>query len=464
MDAFAHKHEVGESGAPKTHDTLHTAIVPIVFIPGVMGSRLDIPGGSDWDPDYTPSMAGWAGCSARAARIDLSVTLKPNVTVIKELSDYTLGTDAQGIMEEDKELMQVAARFGKKETEDAIALYEDRGWGGLAWDFYGPILCYLEKHLNHPNHNGTGIHPVYAYGYDWRKSNAVSADGLVKRVAAILAEWPGAKKVLIVSHSMGGLVTRYACDTLGLSRDVVGVVHVVQPANGAIPAYRRFFTGCIDELDNDGDSTLNNILGSTWWKYLAYLSGLPGPMQLMPNQLYHQGGDSGFPLSTANWLKTEPQVELSDIYTVYSGTQVPGIVRQKSEMPTWGYQIRFIYDIWDTEILPELRTRLAEAKAFHTTLGSGAHPKTYALFSNGLLTDDLVDWTKTEMSDRFIQKKSGDGTVPSKSGACLGLKGLIESAQFTGGAHLGHSEVFKNAYVNDKVLEYLYALLATEAP
>jgi pimeloyl-ACP methyl ester carboxylesterase len=467
MEAYVQKHELGGGDPPKTHDTLHTSFIPIVFIPGVMGSRLDIPGGSDWDPDYTPSMVGWLGCSARAGRIDLSVTLKPNVTIIKELSNYTYtakAQDAQSEIKADTELMQVAARFGKKTPDEAINLYQDRGWGGLAWGFYGPILRYLEKQLNHPNHNAAGVHPVYAYGYDWRKSNAVSAAGLVKRVEAILKEWPKAKKVLIVTHSMGGLVARYACAKLGLSSSAVGVVHVVQPSNGAIAAYRRFFTGCVAAFDNDGDSQLNNILGSTWWKYLAYLSGLPGPMQLMPNHRYHQGGNGGFPLSTSNWLTTKPQVELSDIYSVYGGTEPPGVVRQSSELPTFGWALGPISGIWNSEILPELRARIAEAKKFHTELEDAAHPKTYALFSNGLRTDDHVDWTKTEESDRFIQKQAGDGTVPSKSGACLGLKGLIESAQFTGGAHLGHSEVFQNEKVNDKVHQYVYALLATEAP
>jgi pimeloyl-ACP methyl ester carboxylesterase len=463
MDAFVEKHDLATPNQPKKYDTLNTAIVPIVFIPGVMGSRLDIPGGSDWDPDYTPSMAGWLACSPRAGRIDLSVTLKPNVTIIKKLSDYYAGEDAQSEMKEDAELMEVAARFGKKTPDEAISLYEERGWGGLAWAFYGPILRYLEKHFNHPSHNATGIHPVYAYGYDWRKSNAVSAEGLVKRVDAILKDWPDAKKVLIVTHSMGGLVARYACAKLNLSSNTVGVVHVVQPSNGAVCAYRRFFTGSVNKYDNDGDSKLNTIFGNTWWKYLAYMSGMSGPMQLMPNQRYTQGDDKAFTLSTSQWLKTEPQVDLSDIYSVYARTSAPGIVRQKSELPIFGNQRYLIYLIWDSDILPELRTRINEAKAFHSALGSGAHPKTYVIFTNGLKTDDRVDWTQSEESNRFVQSMTGDGTVPSKSGACLGLDGVQERTQFTRGAHLGHSEVFQNETLNDKVQAYVYALLATEA-
>lgn len=464
MNETAHPFELDDVQLQDAHDTLHASIVPIVFVPGVMGTRLDIPGGSDWDPDYTPSMAGWLACSARAARIDLSVTLTPHVTVIRELSNYTAGQDAQSVIRGDRELLEVAARFGRATPDEAIALYEDRGWGGLAWDFYGSILRYLEKHFNHPNHGATGIHPVYAYGYDWRKSNSVSAAGLVRRVDAILEEWPGATKVLIVTHSMGGLVARYACARRGLSSRVVGVVHVVQPSNGAIAAYRRFFTGCVGEFDNDGDWSLNNILGDTWWKYLAYLSGLPGPMQLMPNHRYHLGGDRGLGLSTANWLTTDPPVDLSDIYTVYAGTETPGVVRQYSELPWIGWALGPISAIWDSEILPELRTRIVEARTFHTRLGAGAHPRTYVVFTNELQTDDHVDWTQTEESDRFVQSRVGDGTVPSKSAACPGMTGVIEVTEFSGGAHMGHSEVFKNESINDRIHRYINALLATEAP
>jgi pimeloyl-ACP methyl ester carboxylesterase len=453
------------------YDTINTAVVPIVFVPGVMGSRLDIPGGSDWDPDYQPSMAGWLACSTRAGRKDLSVTNKPNVTVIKKLSDYTMGEDAQGEIKGDKELVSVAASF---DSDDAVALYEERGWGGVAWGFYGPILTYLEKRFNHPKYQPSGRHPVYAYGYDWRKSNAVSADGLVARVKAIKKDdWPDAKKVVIVTHSMGGLVARYACVKRGLSDLVLGVVHTVLPSNGAIAAYRRFFTGCVKAYDNDGDWKLNTVLGDAWWKYAAYMSGLPGPMQLMPNQRYAETREvEVFPLSTPDWLITKPQVDLAKIYEVYRGETPPGIVRPESEFPLVGYQIADISMIWDTEIVPGLRARISEAEAFHNELADGAHRHTWVYFSTGLKTDEKVDWTAPEGS-RFIQAETGDGTVPSLSAVCPGMQGvrsrfmgadaahggIVPNAGSGGATNLGHSEVFKNAMVRTTVRDFIQSVL-----
>ena len=41
-------------------DTINTQVVPILFVPGVMGSRLDISGTiADWDPDDKVEMADW---------------------------------------------------------------------------------------------------------------------------------------------------------------------------------------------------------------------------------------------------------------------------------------------------------------------------------------------------------------------------------------------------------------------
>jgi pimeloyl-ACP methyl ester carboxylesterase len=447
------------------YDTINTTVVPIVFVPGVMGSRLDIPGGSDWDPDYQPSMAGWLACSTRAGRIDLSVKEKPNATVITKLSDYTMGEDAAGEVEDDAQLVAVAKSFGH---DDAVALYAERGWGGVAWGFYGPILKYLETRFNHPSYHPTGRHPVYAHGYDWRKSNVASAQTLVDRVKAVLTAWPEAKKVVIVTHSMGGLVARYACAKLGLNGLVQGVVHTVLPSNGAVCAYRRFFTGCDKKYDNDGEWALNVVLGDTWWKYAAYMSGLPGPMQLMPNQRYPTEKDvDKIGLSTPNWLVTRPQVSLEGIYGVYRGSGAPGVMRPKSDLPWFGYQIADIAMIWDTEIQPELKKRINEAEAFHTQLSNGAHPNTRVYYSSGLKTDEKVDWTAAE-AKRYVQTDTGDGTVPSLSAACLGMQGVrswyIGLDKAHGGTSpdtktLGHSEVFKNSMVLTTVRDYVESVL-----
>ena len=51
----------------------------------------------------------------------------------------------------------------------------------------------------------------------------------------------GSIKFIIVTHSMGGLLTRRLVQLR--SADIAGVVHGVMPAEGAAAAYRRIVAG-----------------------------------------------------------------------------------------------------------------------------------------------------------------------------------------------------------------------------
>jgi pimeloyl-ACP methyl ester carboxylesterase len=73
-------------------------------------------------------------------------------------------------------------------------------------DFYGGIYDYLKSIAK----NG-----IYAYPYDWRRGVPVASKGLGELVDEAL-EQTGAKHVVIVAHSMGGLVTeQYVVDSGG---------------------------------------------------------------------------------------------------------------------------------------------------------------------------------------------------------------------------------------------------------
>src|SRR5439155_4638547 len=73
-------------------------------------------------------------------------------------------------------------------------------------------------------------------------SAQMAGEKLKARVAKIKAENPRCKKVILVTHSMGGLVARSACSG-GLAGDVLAVVHTVQPVTGAPAAYWRMKSG-----------------------------------------------------------------------------------------------------------------------------------------------------------------------------------------------------------------------------
>ena len=443
------------SSLPRTPDTINTTYVPIVFVPGIMGSRLRIDDW-DWDPDDGLEMLRkWLARSVDKCRRHLSVKEYPDATVLQELSNFRLPgrQNAKRAISKDAHLKDLAER----EKLDPVALYEARGWGGLAWDPYGPVLRDLEVAFNHPSQSPGGRHPVYAFGYDWRQRNENSAGGLARRVDDVLRREQGATQVILVTHSMGGLVARHACKMGGLADRVLGAVYNAQPFHGAIAAYRRFFTGCTPDY-NDGDIPFTMILGNEWWKYAAQLSGVPGAMQLLPTHRYHAQVPATTPLpeSTPQWLITSPVVDLATIYAVYAGTSEPGILRPATQLPR--KVDSEIKRIWDSDIVPQLRDGISVAQAFHKDLENEDRPPVYVVYSNGLTTDEWTNWAAPE-DRRYRQTDTGDGTVPSLSAAGRGLPAVKDRTMMHGHDHLGHAEVFKSPAFREQVRRYVRGIL-----
>ncbi|MCT7351086.1 hypothetical protein N4P33_02685 [Streptomyces sp. 15-116A] len=105
--------------------------------------------------------------------------------------------------------------------------------GVTAIDLYGAFARRLCSRL--------GLRPEENYRefpYDWRLDNRISARALERQATQWLAEWramsnnPSAQLVLI-GHSMGGLVARYAVEVLGLWRISHAVITLGTPHRGA---------------------------------------------------------------------------------------------------------------------------------------------------------------------------------------------------------------------------------------
>ena len=133
---------------------------------------------------------------------------------------------------------------------------------------------------------------VHAVGYDWRQPIDWLGWYAGQRIRAILAA-TGADEFSAVTHSMGGLVLRAAFKAapalVGMARKVV---HVCQPSVGAVVLYRRLFTGLVRPYDGGGgvfDRAFRLILGNTRTAFLGNMSGMPGPMQLLPSQFLPGG-------------------------------------------------------------------------------------------------------------------------------------------------------------------------------
>jgi pimeloyl-ACP methyl ester carboxylesterase len=205
-------------------------------------------------------------------------------------------------------------------------LARQRWWGELHADSYGGLLCALETRLNETfSRNGPDDerrirehwkavmacdpkkwgfaqmkplteaelekharyhYPVYGAGYNWLRSSMEASQRLEQRVLEVIDYWKGLKRqcdqVILVTHSMGGLVAR-AC-AKRIPDKIAGVIHGVMPALGAPAAYRRMTCGT-EAPDIVGKFT-SMILGATTYDTTPVLATSPGPLELLPNHLY----------------------------------------------------------------------------------------------------------------------------------------------------------------------------------
>jgi pimeloyl-ACP methyl ester carboxylesterase len=102
--------------------------------------------------------------------------------------------------------------------------------------------------------------PVHAVGYNWLQDNADSAKRLHERIEYFMDYYRSrfgytCEKVILVTHSMGGLVARHYSEVLDHRDKVLGIVHGVMPATGAATAYKRVKAG------TDGDWGTRQVLG-----------------------------------------------------------------------------------------------------------------------------------------------------------------------------------------------------------
>lgn len=216
--------------------------------------------------------------------------------------------------------------------KDALtALYRERGWGEIGKVSYLDFLILLESTLNahlkdqtrtdvetkiaelmalradDPSNQPwrpeksfvppaptdyTKLHewvfPVHACGYNWLQDCAEGAKHLKDRIMDVIQQHNGphsrCEQVILITHSMGGLVAR-ACQKLkGMQAMIAGVVHGVMPADGAPVAYRRCKIGMADE-----DWLTSLVIGRTGQDVTAVFAQAPGALELLPTHNYKGG-------------------------------------------------------------------------------------------------------------------------------------------------------------------------------
>lgn len=275
-------------------------VIPVIFIPGVMGSNLrvnDKKGKKIWRLDSKDELVlYWFGENGKTRR--------------KKLDPKTTTVDDGGKINDKKEPFLLKTR-------------RERGWGTVGYESYGTFLDWLQNTLNdfengHSNERTNllkttlelevgdisvskeevdltfrYLFPVFAMGYNWLQSNAVSADTLNKyideKIQFYRLKGRQCEKVILITHSMGGLVARHYTQILGGENKVLGVIHGVMPALGAAATYRRMKAGTENGAGNVKGWGAAKVLGSDAETMTAVLSQAPGPLQLLPGKEYGLG-------------------------------------------------------------------------------------------------------------------------------------------------------------------------------
>lgn len=459
-------------------------MIPVVFVPGVMGSNL-------------------LGLRPRRRfNGEIALTKEP-VWLLDSMADAAtlipVGAEFRKIMLDP--LTTSVYDGGKLPTGTSLTEREmrRRGWGEVAHISYGGFLAWLENALNDTHDFLTGVrsqlmepntvqrvgvqpltraevalsykyrYPVHAVGYNWLQSNRASAEHLKARVEAFMAYYRKqgfmCDRVILVTHSMGGLVSRCYTEVLGGRDRVLGVVHGVMPATGAPAAYKRVKAGT--------EKPAGWALGCDAEEMTAVFAQSPGPLQLLPTPEYGM-----------RWLKFRdgdrviglPESDPYDEIYIKRGRWW-NLCDDKLINPADKKKETLDHD-WKTyeSLIKE------DVKPFHQEIAGRYHPNSYAFFGDdanhkswgevtwqrrhqgglgparGLPVDDPLDGkvvankgtgeiaVHTRRGDNTVRTvfqiqpaaDSGDGTVPLRSGAapkgktkvCLAYRGIEHEAAY----------------------------------
>jgi hypothetical protein len=384
--------------------------VAIVFVPGIMGSRL-IRENNDpiWDPDDAGFMFG--------TYFSITPEERYKVLFTNPLKVASVPTDNH-------------KKYPKAEK---------RGWPGVSWNYYGRLLQSLHD-WNTPLKVLLDM-PVHAFGYNWLDSNEES--GLLLRETILTLK---DHKVILVTHSMGGLVARYALSGEGgeaIAEQVLGVIHCAQPVHGAPSAYHRQICGF-----KGSGLFLSRVLGRSGPDVTAVFPHSPGALQLLPSRHYRTNDgktawlhvqDPNDPTKCSSYPKEDPYEE---IYLKSSHRDYWGMIHGD-----WFQPEPVNGDILDKVSTGEgekantipanfilFKKHLLWARDFHETVAGYTHPRTIQLFSSDRhKTISEVCWTAREITKEVLAAPTEQHPSTPKPLTLLSdIEGLIRPSDYGG--------------------------------
>lgn len=325
----------------------------IVLLPGIMGSALAKDGKSLWDLS--------AGALGRAL-----FSLGGSIQALKLGSDSSTG---DGV---------VATRL----MPDAQIV---PFWSKI--DGYAEVSEYIRTKL-------PGVVPgenFFEFPYDWRLDNRIAARRLAEAASGWLEKQrghqPGARLIL-VGHSMGGLVARYFLEVLGGWRNARQLITLGTPHRGSVKSLDFLANGLRKKV---GPVTLVELTG--------LIQSFPSAYQLLP--IYPCVG--------------KDERELVRLETL-SGTHLGGLDLDRARAG-----IEFHREI-ERKTAVNRQDPKYQASPYRTLPVVGTYQPT---FQSALLAEDGVRPLYTYKGETML---AGDGTVPRLSATPIELSGAKTEA------------------------------------
>jgi pimeloyl-ACP methyl ester carboxylesterase len=466
-------------------------VIPVIVVPGIMGTNLRakrhptrVRKQKEDNGVLAPGESAWSPPNGKVDGIRASALWRKRGPKDRQLrfDGPTLEVDDGG------PIVMFKAEDGYVLSEAEL---RQRGWGEVHSDSYGALLFSLQERLNqtfgfdehkkqryikehwkeimtcdprkwgvrelaplteaHLAKHAQNYFPVYAVGYNWLEDCEVSSLRLEKRINEIIAYWKGLKrrcdKVVLVTHSMGGLVAR-AC-AKRIPDKIAGVIHGVMPAAGAPVAYRRMVFGTEgsspsnDPVENAAASRLAMILGQKSEHTTPVMATSPGALELLPNHMY-PGPWVHVRVIRANYSAPGARYGAKDD-TVHGQTsyrdylhlprgEKPNPYEFYRDVKSWFRLVNLAlvdparkYSGSHGGVEEAFRIALDTAERFHRSLGDYYHPNTYVFYGDdkNKLSYSHVRWTA----------RQGPGTTVALTAAD------IASARFLGHAAGGHRRV-----------------------
>jgi hypothetical protein len=400
-------------------------VLPIVFLPGIMGSnlrmseerrlRLRKSNNIAWRPDHTIATAAFikADPATRQLQLDMNHT---EVDIYDPVGNPTGDRSETSAERHDNGRIRVSLNVGidtplltddlptqsPRRTKEQKAL--ERGWGEVYFSSYRTILERCEELLNTPHRFGNwplfwGVapakwqahpqlplaviseaelkkslagcfYPVHAMGYNWLQSCSKAGTTIAARAEALIQKYRSegyqCEKVIIVTHSMGGLVARALIhpDMGNFAEKVLGIVHGVMPAVGAPAAYKRMRCGFEEGYFKVAPTP--KILGNYGAEVTAVLANSEGGLELLPSGAYGNGWLQIRKDRIVLKLLPEKGDPYEEIYKVRGKWY--GLIREEWLNPAEDEDASF----------DRTCKLLDKAKKFHGAIGETYHAQSYA--------------------------------------------------------------------------------------